>query len=308
MTLTCELPTIEPTQTQDLESASFIEENAQQLTPTRKSPMIEPLRRRASKTASLIEKTSSEGRSQQLELTGKSVGEEPDQHGEDAPVMSTGSRRDNENPENVTFDWTIDDIAPDFSEYDGRPAPTHSREAEIPSEDVPLVFTGVEQKSANLGNEPKVDFKPEPAFKEIREPAQYDEEPTVRPSQSPALALASVMKALEDELSLAKRQLAQYQGLYNNQNPALAKRARKSLKEKMEVLLTTIDSKADLIYSLYDVVVGQKQHDQVMSDGKLEATLQSMGIEISWEGIRSNSETHRSCSIKGASAGLEPKQ
>ncbi|MCJ1462984.1 hypothetical protein MMC07_001588 [Pseudocyphellaria aurata] len=324
LSLTCELPITEPTQPQDLQAASIIEENTQQPTPTRKSPTIEPLRRRASKTGSLNEKTAYERRSQQLELTGKADGEEPDQHeeepdqheeepdqhGEDASVMSTGSRRDDENSENVTFDWTNDDFAPDFSEYDGRPTTAPCREAEIPSEDVPSVFTGrVEQESAKLGKEPKVDFEPVPVSKKSREPAQYDEEPTLRPSQSPALALASVMKALEDELSLAKRQLAQYQSLYNNQNPALAKRARKSLKAKMESLLKTIDTKADHIYSLYDVVVGQKQHDQVMSNEKLEATLQTMGIEISWEGIRSNGETKGSCPINDrASAGLERGQ
>lgn len=91
-----------------------------------------------------------------------------------------------------------------------------------------------------------------------KEPPPYEEEPTLRPSQSPALALASVIRGLEDELSIAKRQFAQYQDLYNTQIPTLAKRARKSLKEKMEVLLRTIDGKADYICSLYEMVEGQK--------------------------------------------------
>ena len=165
--------------------------------------------------------------------------------------------------------------------------------------------------------------KPAPVVKQTTEPApyEYEEEPTLRPSQAPDLALASVIKGLEDELSLAKRQFAQYQDLYNNQNPALARRARKSLKDKMEVLLRTIDGKADYIYSLYDVVEGQKQQDQGMSerrqdhgmsekqqdhgmsekqqdqgmsDERMEAILKSCGAESKLSDIRSETQKARS--------------
>lgn len=207
----------------------------------------------------------------------------------DDQAMSTGSSRGNDTQ---ISEWITKDITLDFTGYEGRPPPTPSGEAEIPYfEDVTPIFTRrVEQESTALCEEPKVLSKPVPVAKQSTEfapyeaePAPYEEEPTLRPSQSPALALASVIKGLEDELSLAKRQFSQYQDLYNNQNPALAKRARKSLKEKMEALLRTIDGKADYIYSLYDVVEGQKQQGQGMSDQQLEATLQSLGIEIPWE-------------------------
>ena len=143
---------------------------------------------------------------------------------------------------------------------------------------------------------------PEPALYEddedepTMESVLYEEEPTLRPSQSPTIALKSVMQGLEDELSQAKRQFAQYQELYNHQNPALGKRARKSLKEKMEVLLRTIDGKADYIYSLHDVLEGQKRQGTNITPEQVQATLQSVGHEMPLDGIMSASKTKTSSS------------
>lgn len=115
--------------------------------------------------------------------------------------------------------------------------------------------------------------------------SRYEEEPTIRPSQPPALALASVIQGLEDELSRAKQEFVHYQNVYNQQNPTAGKRARHLLKKKMEVSLKDIDVKADYIYSLYDVVEGQKlrskveQQDSEAADEMVRLTLESMGIQ-----------------------------
>lgn len=115
--------------------------------------------------------------------------------------------------------------------------------------------------------------------------SRYEEEPTIRPSQPPALALASVIQGLEDELSRAKQEFVRYQNIYNQQNPTAGKRARRLLKEKMEVFLKDIDVKADYIYSLYDVIEGQKlrskeeQQDSEAADEMVRLTLRSMGIQ-----------------------------
>lgn len=115
--------------------------------------------------------------------------------------------------------------------------------------------------------------------------SRYEEEPTIRPSQPPALALASVIQGLEHELSRAKQEFVYYQNVYNQQNPTAGKRARHLLKEKMEVFLKDIDVKADYIYSLYDVVEGQKlrskeeQQDSEAADEMVRLTLESMGIQ-----------------------------
>lgn len=115
--------------------------------------------------------------------------------------------------------------------------------------------------------------------------SRYEEEPTIRPSQPPSLALASVIQGLEDELSRAKQEFVYYQKVYNQQNPTAGKRARHLLKEKMEVFLKDIDVKADYIYSLYDVVEGQKlqskeqQQESEAADEMVRLTLESMGIQ-----------------------------
>lgn len=107
----------------------------------------------------------------------------------------------------------------------------------------------------------------------------YNEEPTLRPAQSPGAALATVLKALEDELSHLKMQLVTYQGAYNKLDASLSKRQRKSLAAKIEKLLKDIDLKADQIYALYDVLEGQKQNGHEMTEQEMEVTLQSIGID-----------------------------
>lgn len=121
--------------------------------------------------------------------------------------------------------------------------------------------------------------KPVPVSERMPEPSVYNEEPTMRPAQSPELALATVLKALEDELAHLKMQLVAYQGSYNKLDASLSKRKRKSLGEKIEKLLKDIDMKADQIYALYDVLEGQKQNGREMTEQEMEVTLQSIGID-----------------------------
>ena len=106
-----------------------------------------------------------------------------------------------------------------------------------------------------------------------------EEEATMRPSQPPHVALAVVMKGLEDELAHLKLTLARYQGIYDRHDASLGKRKRKALCTKIAQLLKTIDVKADQIYALYDVLEGQKTDDDGQ-DERLEMTLQSIGINI----------------------------
>ncbi|KAI9042608.1 uncharacterized protein KD926_005214 [Aspergillus affinis] len=125
--------------------------------------------------------------------------------------------------------------------------------------------------------------KPVPVSERMPQPTVYNEEPTLRPAQVPAAALATVLKALEDELSHLKIQLVTYQGAYNKLDASLSKRQRKSLSAKIEKLLKDVDMKADQIYALYDVLEGQKQHGQEMTEQEMEVTLQSIGIDTGAE-------------------------
>lgn len=121
--------------------------------------------------------------------------------------------------------------------------------------------------------------KPVPVSERMPEPSAYNEEPTLRPAQSPPVALATVLKALEDELAHLKMQLATYQGAYNKLDASLGKRQRKALGEKIEKLLKGVDMKSDQIYALYDVLEGQKQGGHEITEQEMEQTLQSIGLE-----------------------------
>ncbi|KAJ5928596.1 hypothetical protein N7466_007552 [Penicillium verhagenii] len=157
--------------------------------------------------------------------------------------------------------------------------------------------------------------KPVPVSERMPKPSLYNEEPTMRPSQPPAVALANVLKSLEDELAHLKMQLATYQSAYNNLDASLGKRQRKALLEKIETVLRDIDMKSDQIYALYDVLEGQKGSHEMMTEKEMEMTLESIGIdfaavpdvtgttnkssrlaesddedELPWEGIESTAE------------------
>lgn len=136
--------------------------------------------------------------------------------------------------------------------------------------------------------------KPIPVSERMPEPSAYNEEPTLRPAQSPPVALATVLKALEDELSHLKMQLATYQAAYNKLDASLGKRQRKTLGEKIEKLLKDVDMKADQIYALYDVLEGQKQDGREMTEREMEQTLQSIGIDNAGERGDVTSTTQKS--------------
>ncbi|KAJ5373996.1 hypothetical protein N7517_006002 [Penicillium concentricum] len=122
--------------------------------------------------------------------------------------------------------------------------------------------------------------KPIPVSERMPEPSLWNEEPTMRPSQPPAVALATVLKGLEDELSHLKMQLATYQSAYNKLDASLGKRPRKALQEKIDKIFKDIDMKSDQIYALYDVLEGQKQDGREMTEHEMEATLESIGIDV----------------------------
>lgn len=144
----------------------------------------------------------------------------------------------------------------------------------------PLIELGTTHDHNDTVNE-KIDIpKPVPVSERMPEATPYEEEPTMRPSQPPAVALATVMKGLEDELAHLKLQLSQYQALYNQHDPSLSKRRRKSVHQKIESLLQAVDVKSDQIYALYDVLEGQKTDGHEMNEKEIEVTLQSIGVDL----------------------------
>lgn len=163
------------------------------------------------------------------------------------------------------------------------------------------VCKNVLPNDGHCDHEPVKVPQPIPVSERMPEPSVHNPEPTIRPSQPPATALANVLKALEDELSHLKMQLAGYQSAYNKLDASISKRQRKSLLEKVETLVREVDQKSDQIYALYDVLEDHKSGNH-LTEQEMEQTLESIGVDITksvdldeeselpWEGIESTAE------------------
>lgn len=216
-------------------------------------------------------------------------GAQPEQYRRhsETSVLSVRSRRRGLDAENMTSAFIVPDITIRNPGLDSQAVPGMTKEA-------PDVLNGiVKHNSQNctvckrtISHDEHHEHnairipKPVPVSDRMPESSPYEEEPTIRPAQAPGLALAVVMKGLEDELAHLKIELAQYQALYNGHDPALSKRKRKSVHHKIESLLKAIEVKADQVYALYDVLEGQKQDGHEISEEEVEITLQSIGIDV----------------------------
>jgi hypothetical protein len=121
--------------------------------------------------------------------------------------------------------------------------------------------------------------KPVPVSDRMPIPAPYEDEPTMRPAVKPGLALATVIKELKDEVAHLKVEHSRIQAAYNKHDSSLGMRQRKALKKHLDELLKAIDAKSDQIYALYDVLEGQKQSGQQMTEQDVETTLLSVGLD-----------------------------
>jgi hypothetical protein len=176
-------------------------------------------------------------------------------HGTEHKALSAGARK------------VLDNLA----QHDGHNCTVCSRVASFETENASIQINT--KKTIHIE-------KPIPVSDRMPVAGPYEDEPTMRPSTSPGLALATVMKGLQDELAHLKMELAQYQSMYNKYDMSLGRRKRKAIKAKIENLLKAIDTKADQIYGLYDVLEGQKQSGQELTEEDIEVTLQSIGVDV----------------------------
>ncbi|KHN93982.1 rhoptry protein [Metarhizium album ARSEF 1941] len=123
------------------------------------------------------------------------------------------------------------------------------------------------------------------------------DDPTIRPSQSPGHALALVIKGLEDEAEHLQLELSRLQAEYNRSDKAIGRRDRMSLAESIRTILKRMEVKNDQIYSLYDVLEGQKLAGQAMTEEEVEMTVLNItgmtvrdvtggSEQFTWEGIQ----------------------
>jgi len=145
-----------------------------------------------------------------------------------------------------------------------------------------ITLTGAALASRNFNNDVAEDRntttipRPRPVSDRMPWPYTNDEDPTMRPAQPPAVALAVVLQGLEDELVQLKAQLSRQEALYRQHDPALGKRKRQAVFAKVQMLLATIEVRSDQIYALYDVLEGQKESGILMQEKEVEITLQNI--------------------------------
>jgi len=150
-----------------------------------------------------------------------------------------------------------------------------------------IMERGIDHDHNNTAKESIKIPRPVPVSERVPKDKQYEDEPTVRPSQPPAIALAAVLKGLSDEHAHLIMQYSHYKSLYIGHDPSIMKTKRKDLWEKMRTLLNAMEAKADQIYALYDVLEGQKEDGNIdLEDKEVEETLQSVGIDLVELGLR----------------------
>lgn len=160
-------------------------------------------------------------------------------------------------------------------------------------------------KEANSTKQTIKISKPVPVSDRMPSPGPYGDEPTIRPSQPPALALATVMKTLEDERAHLMIEQTRWQMVYNRHDASMSRRRRNHIRDSLESIAIRLEEKADQIYSLYDVLEGQKKNGDMMTEDEVEVTLMNLGIdtglvqtdvvhesasdeeELPWEGVES---------------------
>ena len=212
-------------------------------------------------------------------------------HHSENSILSTRSRRRGLNAENMTSAFIVPDITIHNLGVSSQPLPDLTSEAQG-------ILNGLAKHDCQnctickraISNDENHEHgetvreaikvpKPVPVSDRMVNFIPNEEEHTIRPAQAPGLALAVVLKGLDDELAHLKIELTRYQALYNGHDPALSKRKRKSVYQKIETLLEAIEVKADQVYALYDVLEGQKQDGHEISEEEVEVTLQSIGIK-----------------------------
>ncbi|KAK6859858.1 Spindle pole body protein ppc89 [Apiospora arundinis] len=114
----------------------------------------------------------------------------------------------------------------------------------------------------------------------------FEDQPTMRPSRDPAIALAVVIKNIKDELTHIKSKLMAKQTELNELDPSFGRRHRQQLNAEISQLSRLSEMKCEQLYQLYDVVEGQKMSGQQMSQEELEITIMSIQAkDDTWNGI-----------------------
>ncbi|KAI5864926.1 hypothetical protein GGS23DRAFT_562383 [Durotheca rogersii] len=128
--------------------------------------------------------------------------------------------------------------------------------------------------------------RPIPVSERPRDQPEYEDQSTLRPSQDPAIALAKVIKGLQDEERHIQKALAKKTAVYNECDPAIHRRMWKQMAAEIEKLRKAQDLKRDQIYYLHDVLEGLKANGLEMTSSFVEETIMTvLSKDPTWNGI-----------------------
>ncbi|KAI0020118.1 hypothetical protein F4780DRAFT_743769 [Xylariomycetidae sp. FL0641] len=115
---------------------------------------------------------------------------------------------------------------------------------------------------------------------------EYEDQPTLRPSQDPAAALAKIMQSLKDEERHIKSSILKKQAVYDECDPSMNKRIWKRLDGEIQRLQRHRDLKRGQIYDLHDVLEGQKANGQELDASVVDVTVSAiLSKDPTWNGI-----------------------
>ena len=120
--------------------------------------------------------------------------------------------------------------------------------------------------------------KPIPASERMPSPSPSNPDPTMRPSESPGLSLARVIKSFNDEITILNERLKTLETASYHHDSGMSKYQRVQRERTITTLRKQKNSKCDQVYYLMNVLEGQKVAGQEMTEEQVEVTLSSIGI------------------------------
>lgn len=109
---------------------------------------------------------------------------------------------------------------------------------------------------------------------------RWEEEPTMRPTMPADEAVIKVLSQLEDEFRHLKLTYQDEVEQYERVDPAIGKRRRKGIVQKLKGTVEKLEGKADQIYALYDVLEANHATEKYVGrkEGGVNGGIQSEGI------------------------------
>ncbi|KAK4449324.1 protein Daple [Podospora aff. communis PSN243] len=105
--------------------------------------------------------------------------------------------------------------------------------------------------------------------------SKYAEEPTMRPSMDPGEALAILIKETRDEIEHLQMELKRLNDVYFALDKSLGQRERRRIMAEIKKLQSEVEMKSGHLYKLHDVLEGQKQAGQLMTEEEADVTILS---------------------------------